>query len=243
MEDLEALRVVGQDRIRSGTSPCRIPVRSVDVDSGYRPAMTVAPFTLHGQYVVLEPLTLDHVDGLLDASTRDRTKLRLDRGTVPDATAMTTYIEALLAQHDARHRRAVRAVPRRRRPVGRLHPLPRAALVRRHRRPDRSGDRAARGCPPTPNGHACNSEAKFLLLQHAFETWRVQRVALCTDARNERSRASIERIGARFEGILRHHRPSAVPAERGRMRDTALFAMTDDDWPEVRAAMATRLGR
>ena len=92
----------------------------------------------------------------------------------------------------------------------------------------------ARGCPPTPNGRAVNSEAKFLLLDHAFETWRVRRVALCTDARNERSRAAIERIGARFEGILRHHRPSAVPAERGRIRDTALFAITDDDWPEVR---------
>ena len=67
------------------------------------------------------------------------------------------------------------------------------------------------------------------------------RVALATDVRNERSRAAIERIGARFEGTLRHHRPSLVPGEEGRPRDTALFAITDDDWPDVRANLARRL--
>ncbi len=57
-----------------------------------------------------------------------------------------------------------------------------------------------------------NTEAKLLLLGHAFEMWGVHRVALATDARNERSRAAIERIGARFEGVLRNHRFSYAPA-------------------------------
>ena len=71
--------------------------------------------------------------------------------------------------------------------------------------------------------------------------WGVTRVALATDVRNERSRRAIERIGARFEGMLRHHRPSLAPGEDGRPRDTALFAITDDDWPLVRARLERRL--
>ena len=86
-----------------------------------------------------------------------------------------------------------------------------------------------------------STEAKLLLLTHAFEEWRVGRVALCTDARNERSRLAIERIGARFEGVLRHHRPSLGPGEHGRLRDSALFAMTDGDWPDVRDRLRARL--
>ena len=86
-----------------------------------------------------------------------------------------------------------------------------------------------------------NTEAKLLLLVHAFDVWQVTRVALATDVRNERSRRAIERIGARFEGTLRHHRPSLSPGEEGRARDTALFAITDDDWPDVRSNLARRL--
>ena len=88
-----------------------------------------------------------------------------------------------------------------------------------------------------------NTEAKLLLLTHAFEVWRVRRVALGTDARNERSRRAIERIGASFEGVLRHHRPSMVAGEQGRPRDTALFAVTDDDWPAVARSLRARLDR
>ena len=62
---------------------------------------------------------------------------------------------------------------------------------------------------------AVNTEAKLLLLTHAFDVWNVDRVALATDERNERSRAAIARLGATFEGILRNHRPSRVPGEDG----------------------------
>ena len=72
------------------------------------------------------------------------------------------------------------------------------------------------------------------MLAHAFETWRAQSVCLHTDPRNQRSRAAIERIGARFEGILRAHRLGAD----GRPRDSARFSVTAPDWPQVNEHLA-----
>jgi RimJ/RimL family protein N-acetyltransferase len=83
----------------------------------------------------------------------------------------------------------------------------------------------------------CNTEAKWLMLQQAFEGWGVQRVALCTDARNLRSRQAIERLGVPFEGVLR----AQMPAVDGGLRDTAVFAATAADWPGLRAHLCTLL--
>jgi RimJ/RimL family protein N-acetyltransferase len=82
-----------------------------------------------------------------------------------------------------------------------------------------------------------NTEAKLLMLTHAFEVYGVQRVVLNTDARNERSRAAIARIGATFEGVLRGFRYGV----EGTPRDTATFAIPARDWPEVRARLVARL--
>ena len=71
---------------------------------------------------------------------------------------------------------------------------------------------------------------KLLLLTHAFEVWEVQSVCFHTDARNERSRAALERIGARFEGILRAHRL----ATDDRPRNSARYSITAPEWPEVK---------
>lgn len=84
-----------------------------------------------------------------------------------------------------------------------------------------------------------NSESKLLLLRHAFDTWAVTRVDLKTDSRNERSRAAMARIGATFEGVLRHWQPSQVAGEDGRFRDTAMFSITDDEWPRVASHLAS----
>ena len=87
-----------------------------------------------------------------------------------------------------------------------------------------------------------NTEAKRLLLGHAFDAYGVQRVAICTDARNERSRTAILRIGATFEGVLRRHRPRAGtdPVE---LRDRAMYSVIADEWPSVRARLDERLAR
>lgn len=80
---------------------------------------------------------------------------------------------------------------------------------------------------------AVNTECKLLLLSHAFEVWNVLRVTLKTDARNARSRAAIERIGAAFEGIRRVH----VPASDGTLRDSAYYSIIREEWPPIRSRL------
>ena len=75
------------------------------------------------------------------------------------------------------------------------------------------------------------------MLAHAFDEWRVHRVSLMTDARNERSRSAIMRLGARFDGVLR----AARPASDGTIRDTAAFSILDSEWPAIRTRLSTRL--
>ncbi len=86
---------------------------------------------------------------------------------------------------------------------------------------------------------AANTEAKLLMLRHAFEAWRVLRVCLHTDVRNQRSRAAIERMGGKFEGVLRAHRMAAdwIP------RDSARFSIVCAEWPEVQRRLAGFLER
>ena len=84
-----------------------------------------------------------------------------------------------------------------------------------------------------------NTEAKLLMLRHAFEAWRVHAVHLKTDARNARSRAAIERLGARFDGVWRASRPAAD----GTVRDSAFFSIVAAEWPAVEARLEGLLAR
>lgn len=90
-------------------------------------------------------------------------------------------------------------------------------------------------------GTGVNTEAKFLLFRHAFERWNAVRVDLKTDARNARSRAAIERVGASFEGVLRSWSRSWAPGEEGRLRDSALYSILASEWPHCRARLEARL--
>jgi RimJ/RimL family protein N-acetyltransferase len=92
-------------------------------------------------------------------------------------------------------------------------------------------------------GTGINAEAKLLLFRHAFEEWGVSRVDLKTDARNERSRAAIQSVGARFEGVLRNWSRSWAPGEDGCLRDSAIFSITAAEWPERRARLEERVAR
>ncbi len=84
---------------------------------------------------------------------------------------------------------------------------------------------------------AANTEAKLLMLTHAFETWRMNSVSFCTDERNERSAAALKRIGAKLEGTLRAHRMAAdfVP------RNTLRFSVVASEWPEVKRRLEEKL--
>ncbi|MGW1778682.1 GNAT family N-acetyltransferase [Streptomyces sp. NPDC002143] len=92
-------------------------------------------------------------------------------------------------------------------------------------------------------GTGVNAEAKLLLFRHAFEEWGVARVDLKTDTRNGRSQAAIASVGARFEGILRNWSRSWAPGEDGRLRDTAIFSLTADEWPDVERKLSERVAR
>lgn len=84
---------------------------------------------------------------------------------------------------------------------------------------------------------AVNTEAKYLMLRHAFEVWKCVRVELKTDALNEKSRNAILRIGAKEEGTLRRH----VVTWTGRIRDSVYFSILDSEWPQVKANLEARL--
>jgi len=86
---------------------------------------------------------------------------------------------------------------------------------------------------------AVNTEAKYLMLRHAFEEWKCYRVELKTDALNQRSRNAILRIGAKEEGTLRRH----VVTWTGRVRDSVYFSILDSEWPEVKAALDAKMRR
>lgn len=86
-------------------------------------------------------------------------------------------------------------------------------------------------------GTCVNPEAKLLLLSYAFETLGCVRVQLKTDERNARSRAGIEKLGARFEGILRHHRVLSD----GHLRNTAFYSILPEEWPAVREKLVERI--
>jgi N-acetyltransferase len=194
--------------------------------------VAIEPMTLRGVHVELIPLAVEHAGDLAAVAAGDRSSY--DFTEVPDGTeAMSSYIAKLLRQHE---QDAALPFAQRRLADDRLVGCTRFMELRWWRgraEPDEvevGGTWLAADAQRTP----INTEAKLLLLTHAFEVWRVWRVALCTDARNERSRRAIERIGARHEGVLRNHRPSAVAGEAGRPRDSALFAVTDTEWPDVR---------
>jgi N-acetyltransferase len=90
---------------------------------------------------------------------------------------------------------------------------------------------------PSAWGSGANAEAKFLLLEHAFDRLGCIRVEFKTDARNERARLALEAIPARFEGIFRSH----MLVRGGERRNSAFYSVTDDDWPVVRTLLERRI--
>lgn len=84
---------------------------------------------------------------------------------------------------------------------------------------------------------AVNTEAKFLMLRHAFEIWKCNRVELKTDSLNENSRRAILRLGAQQEGIFRKH----IITDSGRIRDTVYYSILDEEWFKVKENLQNRL--
>ncbi len=202
--------------------------------------MRLEAFTLSGTHVRLEPLDPTHADDLVAAANRDRSTYGFT--AVPhDLDSMRSYIEGLLA--DAERNTAV-PFAQRRTEMGDLVGCTRFMNVVWWPDRDTPSEVEIGGTWLTADAQRSpvNTEAKLLLLGQAFERWGVHRVAICTDARNERSRTAIERLGATFEGVIRNHRPSAGHlTETGGPRDTASYSIIPDEWPAIRARLQERL--
>lgn len=201
--------------------------------------MHIAAFELTGRWVRLTPMSHTDLDGLLAAANEDRATYGFT--SVPaDRAAMRAQVEALVALHERGH-----DVPFTTRDArgGRILGATRFLWLRSYY--DRDAPDAVEiggtWLAASAQRSAVNTEAKLLMLTHAFETWQVQRVDLKTDARNAQSRAAIERIGGRLDGVMRAWQPSLVPGEEGRARDSALYSILPDEWPGVKTRLQARL--
>ncbi|WP_069771079.1 GNAT family N-acetyltransferase [Streptomyces sp. LUP30] len=195
---------------------------------------------LEGALVRLEPLERRHAAELAVAAEEDRGTYAFT--WVPRAHEIDDYLDAQLA----------------RAATGRLAPYAQISLATgravgatsywepRSWRSDDRLDAVEVGftwLAGSAQGTGVNAEAKLLLFRHAFAQWGVSRVDLKTDARNSRSRAAIESVGARFEGVLRNWSRSWAPGEDDRLRDSAIFSVTAQEWPGCERRLTDRVAR
>jgi N-acetyltransferase len=200
---------------------------------------------LQGRLVRLEPLEYRHVDGLITAAAADPSLYQWS--PVPQGKAdVTRYVETALAWRDAGS-----ALPfailwvDNELVIGstRFWNLERWAWPEGHPSHGRSVPDACeigytwltRSAIRSP----ANTEAKLLMLTHAFETWQVLRVCFHTDARNQRSRVALERIGGQLEGVLRAHRMAADYTAR----DSVRYSIIASEWPTVRQRLLHLMDR
>lgn len=190
----------------------------------------MTPFNLEGRSIRLTPLSIEHLDVLcavgLEPKLWQATTIQ-----VCTRADMAAYIRAALAGHSAGTAVPFAIVERATdRVIGttRFH-----SIVAEHRHLEIGFTWIALPWQRT----AANTEAKYLLLRHAFETMDFVRVEFRADAENEQSRRALLRIGAREEGVFRHYR---ITAHRG-IRDLAVYSIIATEWPAVRRNLEIRL--
>lgn len=220
------MRAAGRSRI-SRSRKCRSPLYYALSMSA---EMIVAPVTLEGRHVRLEPLSEKHHAGLSDVGL-DEELWRWIPAAVRSPEEMSAYIATALDEQARGVSLPFALVEK---------SSDRAIGSTRYGNIDRTHHRVEIGwtwvAPPWQRS-AVNTEAKYLLLRHAFETLGCMRVELKTDSLNERSRAAILRIGAREEGTFRNHMITAS----GRIRHTVYFSILDSEWPAVKSRLQTML--
>jgi RimJ/RimL family protein N-acetyltransferase len=213
---------------------------------------------LSGAHVRLEPLDHRHIDGLLAAAATDRSLYQWS--PVPQGKAeATTYVNTALAWRDAGTAvpfAIVNIIDGAIIGSTRFWNIERWAWPPGNARYNRQSPllaKDARNGAPQALPDACeigytwlsrsairtaaNTETKLLMLTHTFENWKVLRVCFHTDARNVRSRAALERVGAKFEGVLRAHRMAADFIAR----DSWRYSIVAAEWPEVKLRLSQRL--
>ncbi|MET9567644.1 GNAT family protein [Streptomyces virginiae] len=187
---------------------------------------------LLGEKVRLEPLAHRHHDGLCDA-VRDGNLWELPVTIVPHPDDIRAFIEDALAAREAGTQIPYATVD-----------LATGAIVGSTRlmaisTPFRRLEIGFTFLGASRQGTGLNTEAKLLMLTHAFEEMGMNRVELLTDVRNARSRAAIAGLGATQEGVLRHH----MVMRDGHIRDTAVYSITRPEWPAAKRKLTDRLLR
>ena len=193
---------------------------------------------LEGGIVRLEPLTPEHVPGLQLAAEDAATS---PFATVPTPETVEDYVAHSLARRDTGAYAPFAQVE-----VATGRVVGHTAYLTPRWMPDGrlfAVEIGSSWLSPTARGTAINPAAKLLLLTQALEDWGVDRVDIKTDARNEVARGAIAALGATFEGVLHAWQPSLAPGEEGRTRDTAMFAITPQQWPGVRIRLVERIER
>jgi N-acetyltransferase len=203
---------------------------------------------LQGDQVRLDPLELSDVEALVAAASENRSTYGFTL-VPPDAASMQGYVSSALADEESGW--ALPFVVRwsaSGRVVGSTRfldldywttppswPPGRAAVA--NGEPPSVAEIGSTWLAASAQHTAANTEAKLLLLRHAFDEWQVERVSFKTDARNTRSRQGIERLGATFEGVRRAH----VPATDGSIRDSAYYSILRAEWPATQQRLVERL--
>ena len=186
------------------------------------PTPSLDPVTLEGRLVRLEPMALEHLEGL-SAVAFDPALWRWTLARPIDRDGLRAWMELAIANRDAGTELPFVTVDRRTgQPIGSSRYL---NIVPEHRRLEIGWTWVAGAW----HGTGANREAKLLMLEHAFERLGCIRVEFKTHARNERSRAALLGIGATFEGVFRKH----MVMPDGSIRDSAWFSVTDEEWPRV----------
>lgn len=198
---------------------------------------SLEPVTLRGKYVTLEPLSLDHHDGLV-AAAKDGELWNLWYTTVPRPEAMRDAIENRLAAQEAGTELSFTA--RKNDPeTGEARDI---IGLTSYYAIDLAVPRLAIGATwnaASAHGTGTNPDSKKLLLEYAFETLGCEVVEFHTHWMNEQSRAAIARLGAKQDGVLRAHRRLAD----GSLRDTMVFSILASEWSQVRSGLDYRLGK
>jgi len=192
--------------------------------------MKVAPVTLEGTQVRLEPLTLEHHPALCAVGLEPE----LWRWTTADVRSpedLRRYLQRAL--QDQREGRALPFATLERASGKAVGSTRFGSIEPAHRRVEIGWTWIGRAWQRT----AINTEAKYLMLRHAFEVWGAQRVEFKTNAMNYRSRTAIARLGAKEEGTLRKH----MISERGVPRDSVYYSILDTEWASVKSGLEEKL--
>ena len=192
--------------------------------------MEISPVTLEGQHTRLEPLSPAHEEALIAAAGEDELWNSIVT-VVPSRDTMAEYIGAALTAQAQGTELPFVIIQK---ASGRVVGTTRFYYIQPQQR------NAAIGytwVATSAQRTAVNTEAKLLLLTHAFDHWRCVRIEFITDVLNQQSRAAILRLGAKQEGILRKH----LIMPNGRIRDSVCFSIIAEEWPEVKTNLTTKL--